>query len=68
MTIWMEGPVGQVVKEVVNQNVVEVVENKEEEEVVGVGDTASFKKMTIFWMNNWDLKKWIIFFIRYSAF
>ena len=44
----MEGPVGQAVKEVVNQNVVEVVENKEEEEVVGVSDTASFKKMTIF--------------------
>ena len=54
MTIWMEGPVGQVVKEVVNQNVVEVVENKEEEEVVGVGNTASFKKMTIFWMNILD--------------
>ena len=48
MTIWMEGPVGQVVKEIVNQNVVEVVENKEEEEVVGVGHTASFEKMTIF--------------------
>ena len=57
MTIWMEGPVGQVVKEVVNQNVVEVVENKEEEEVVGVGDTASFKKMIFFWMNILDLKK-----------
>ena len=57
MTIWMEGPVGQVVKEVVNQNVVEVVENKEEEEVVGVGDTASFKKMNIFLMNILDFKK-----------